>query len=167
MTTHTILTYPDERLKLISPLVEVFDDALRQFVLDLFVTMYSSPGGVGIAAPQVGVQQRLILIDVSKKKGTENHGKLVLINPEITQWEGYILGREGCLSIPDYTANVLRAEKIQLEAYDEAGVKKTYTMQGFEARAVQHEIDHLDGVLFLDRLISPRTDLFRRKNYAK
>lgn len=167
MITHTLLTYPDERLKSISPPVEVFDDALRQFVLDLFVTMYSSPGGVGIAAPQVGVQQRLILIDVSKKKGAENHGKLVLINPEITQWEGFVLGREGCLSIPDYTANVLRAEKIQLEAYNEHGIKTTYSMQGFEARAVQHEIDHLDGVLFLDRLISPRTDLFRRKNYAK
>lgn len=167
MATHIILTYPDERLKLISPLVEVFDDALRRFVMDLFVTLYASPGAVGIAAPQVGAQQRLILIDVSKKKGVENHGKLVLINPEITQWEGFILGREGCLSIPDYTANVLRAEKIQLEAYDEHGVKTIYAMQGFEARAVQHEIDHLDGVLFLDRLISPRTDLFRRKNYAK
>jgi peptide deformylase len=89
----------------------------------------------------------------------------VLINPEITEWEGFAVGREGCLSVPDYTGNVIRAQQIVLDAFDEAGELRHYEMEGYEARAVQHEIDHLDGLLFIDRLVSRRNDLFRRKTY--
>ena len=90
--------------------------------------------------------------------------EMVLINPEITQWDGLVTGREGCLSVPDYTGNVSRATHVMLEAVDVAGSKHDYECNGFEARAVQHELDHLDGKLFLDRLVSSR-ELFRRKVY--
>jgi len=160
-----ILTYPDERLERISQPVEHFDDELRNFIVDLEATMRSGPGGVGIAAPQTGRLQRIVIVDVSSKPKIRHHGRLVLINPEIITWEGHVLGREGCMSVPDYTGNVVRAERITLEARDESGALLQYELEGYEARAVQHEIDHLDGLLFLDRLVSRRNDLFRRKNY--
>ena len=94
-----------------------------------------------------------------------NHGRLVLVNPEITEWDGYDMAREGCLSVPDYTGNVIRATHIQLKAQDPRGGPLAFAMEGFEARAAQHEIDHLDGLLFVDRVVSRRTDLFRRKVY--
>lgn len=158
-----ILTYPDPRLKRISDVVEIFDDELRQFIIDIENFMRSSPGGVGIAAPQVGRLQRIVIVDVSSKPKIEHHGRLVLINPEITGYEGFVKGREGCMSVPDYTGNVMRAERITVEYQDEQGVRHTLHSNGYEARAIQHEIDHLDGVLFLDRLVSRRNDLFRRK----
>jgi peptide deformylase len=159
-----ILTYPDERLKQVSAPVEHFDEALRAFVADLEETRRAGPSAVGIAAPQVGRFIRVVIVDVSMaRRPVPNHGHLVLINPEITDWEGYALGREGCLSVPDYTGNVIRAERIHLRARDPHGHEHEYDMEGFEARAVQHEIDHLDGLLFLDRLVSRRNDLFRRK----
>jgi peptide deformylase len=160
-----ILTYPDPRLKQVSLPVERFDEALREFVRDLEGTRRAGPGAVGIAAPQVGRFERIVLVDVSGKPKVPNHGRLVLVNPEITDWEGFAVGREGCLSVPDYTGNVIRAQRISLSAFDEYGVQHVYEMEGFEARAVQHETDHLDGLLFLDRLVSRRNDLFRRKVY--
>lgn len=162
-----ILTYPDERLERISQPVEHFDDELRHFIVNLEATMRAGPGGVGIAAPQTGRLQRIVIVDVSSKPKIKHHGRLVLINPEIITWEGHVLGREGCMSVPDYTGNVVRAERIMLEARDELGALLQYELEGYEARAVQHEIDHLDGLLFLDRLVSRRNDLFRRKNYQE
>ena len=162
-----ILTYPDERLERISQPVEYFDDELRNFMTDLEATMRAGPGGVGIAAPQAGRLQRIAIVDVSSKPRIKHHGRLALINPEIITWEGHVLGREGCMSVPDYTGNVMRAERITLEARDAFGALLQYELEGYEARAVQHEIDHLDGLLFLDRLVSRRHDLFRRKNYQK
>ncbi len=168
MAVLDILTYPDPRLKQVSEPVERFDDELRAFIKDLEETRQAGPGAVGIAAPQVGRFQRIVIVDVSNmKRPVPNHGYLVLVNPEITAWEGYAVGREGCLSVPDYTGNVIRAERIHLEAFDPQGEKLEFDMEGFEARAVQHEIDHLDGLLFLDRLVSRRNDLFRRKVYKK
>lgn len=161
-----ILTIPDPRLKQVSAPVEVFDSELRTFLADLEDTRRAGPGAVGIAAPQVARFQRILIMDVSKmKKPVPNHGHLVLINPEISHWEGYDVGREGCLSVPDYTGNVIRATSIQLRAQDPYGQPLEYSMQGFEARALQHEMDHLDGLLFVDRVVSRRTDLFRRKVY--
>lgn len=160
-----ILTIPDPRLKQESVPVERFDDELRAFIRDLEETMRASPGGIGIAAPQVGRFERIVILDLTSKPKVKNHGRLVLINPEITHWEGMAKGREGCMSVPDYTGNVIRAEKIHFTAYDELGVQHSYQTEGFEARAVQHEVDHLDGVLFIDRLVSRRTDLFARKTY--
>lgn len=166
MAVLEILTYPDARLKQESAPVERFDEELRAFVADLEATRLAGPGAVGIAAPQVGRFQRIVIVDVSKmKRPVPNHGHLILVNPEITEWDGYAVGREGCLSVPDYTGNVIRAERIHLVACDPHGARLEFDMEGFEARAVQHEMDHLDGLLFLDRLVSKRNDLFRRKTY--
>ena len=165
MAVLDILTYPDPRLEAVAQPVEQFDDALRAFVAALEETRRAGPGAVGIAAPQVGKGLRIVIVDISAKPKHPNHGQLVLINPEITEWEGFAVGREGCLSVPDFTGNVIRAERITLEASDAFGERRQYRCVGFEARAVQHEIDHLDGLLFLDRLVSRRNDLFRRKVY--
>ncbi len=167
MAVLEILTYPDERLKQESEPVTVFDDELRAFLKDLEETMRAGPGGVGIAAPQVGRFQRIALVDVSAKPKIEHNGFMVLINPEIHQWDGYELGREGCMSVPDFTGNVIRATSIALTAQDAQGQPLSFQCSGYEARAVQHELDHLDGMLFLDRLVSRRTDLFKRKVYKK
>ncbi|RMG54809.1 MAG: peptide deformylase [Gammaproteobacteria bacterium] len=168
MAVLDILTWPDERLKQVSQPVTEFDEALARFIDDLEETRLAGPGAVGIAAPQVGRFIRVVIVDVSKtRKPVPNHGHLVLVNPEITEWEGYELGREGCLSVPDYTGNVIRAERIHLRAQDAEGNWREWDMEGFEARAVQHEIDHLDGLLFLDRVVSRRSDIFRRKVYKK
>jgi len=166
MAVLDIITYPDVRLKQIAEEVTSFDSELSEFINNLDETMNAGPGGVGIAASQVGVMQRIVIVDVSnypRLKQAKHHGRLVLINPEIIDWQGMKKGREGCMSVPDFTGNVIRAENIVLKAFDEHGLELEYEMEGFEARAVQHEIDHLDGLLFLDRLVSRRNDLFKRK----
>ena len=160
-----ILTYPDPGLKRASKVVDTFDDQLREFITLLERTMRAGPGGVGIAAPQVGRFERIAIVDVSAKKKVTSHRRLVLINPQITHWEGTVVGREGCMSVPDYTGNVIRAETITVQAFDENGGQHEYQCTGYEARAIQHEVDHLDGLLFLDRLVSHKSDLFRRKKY--
>jgi len=162
-----ILKYPDERLKQESVEVESIDDDLKTFLSDLEETMRAGPGGVGIAAPQVGRFMRVAIVDVSAKPKIKHNGCMILINPEINTWEGMKKGREGCMSVPDYTGNVIRAEKITMTAQNPLGENVEYTCEGYEARAVQHELDHLDGKLFLDRLVSRRTDLFTRKIYQK
>lgn len=167
MAVFDILTVPDERLRQVSEPVEVFDDELREFIDDLEETRRAGPAAVGIAAPQVGCFRRIVILDVSGKKNIPNHGYMILVNAEITHWEGFEIGREGCLSVPDYTGNVIRATHIRLVARDPTGKPLEYEMEGFEARAAQHELDHLDGVLFVDRVVSRRTDLFRRKIYQK
>lgn len=168
MAVLEILKIPDPRLKQASGPVEVFDDELHRFIADLEETRQAGPGAVGIAAPQVDRLQRIVILDVSNtRKPVPNHGYMVLINPEIIHWEGFEMGREGCLSVPDYTGNVIRATRIQVKAYDPRGESLEYEMEGFEARALQHELDHLDGILFVDRVVSRRTDLFQRKVYQK
>jgi len=168
MTVLDIITYPDARLKQVAEEVTSFDSKLAEFIQNLEETMAAGPAGVGIAATQVGVMQRIVIVDVSnypKIKKAKHHGHLILVNPEIIDWQGMKKGREGCMSVPDFTGNVIRAENIVLKALDENGNEHQYEMEGFEARAVQHEIDHLDGLLFLDRLVSRRNDLFTRNNY--
>lgn len=162
MALLNVLVYPDERLKQISQPVKEFSDDLKKFVTDLEETFRSFPGCVGIAAPQVGRCERIIMVDISHKPQHENHGFLVLINPRITVCEGVSMGREGCLSVPDYTGKVERAKFITLQALNENGEKHEFHMLRYEARAVQHEIDHLDGKLFLDRLVSRRNALSKR-----
>lgn len=161
-----ILTYPNELLKNSSEAVEEFDQEFRDFVEALEQTRQAGPAAVGIAAPQVGRHQRVVIVDCSQtRKPVPNHGHLVLVNPEILDWQGHELGREGCLSVPDFTGNVLRAQSIKLKAQSMDGDELEFDMEGFEARAVQHEIDHLDGMLFLDRVVSRHRDVFKRKNY--
>jgi len=167
MSLLEILQYPDPRLKQLSDPVERFDDALRAYITDLEQAMRAGPGGVGIAAPQTGHFIRVVIVDVSSKPKIEQHGRMVMVNPEIISYDGFAKGREGCMSVPDYTGNVVRAESIELEYFDEFGEKHKIESVGFEARAIQHELDHLEGLLFLDRLVSRRSDLFRRKIYKK
>ncbi|MEW5973102.1 MAG: peptide deformylase [Pseudomonadota bacterium] len=164
MTVRDIVLYPDERLKTPCEPVDAFDAELRDFVEDLLDTCAVGPGAVGIAAPQVGWLKRVCIVDATRaRRPVPNHGRLVLVNPEIIAWDGFAVGREGCLSVPDYTGNVIRAEKIRLKAFDLDGKPLEFEMEGYEARIAQHELDHLDGVLFLDRLVSRSADLFRRK----
>lgn len=162
MALLNVLVYPDVRLSQISQPVKEFSEDLRKFIRDIEETFRSFPGCVGIAAPQVGWFERIILVDISDKPKHVNHGFLILINPEITFCEGSSLGREGCLSVPDYTGKVERAKSITLKAMNQKGEKLEFQMSGYEARAVQHEIDHLDGKLFLDRLVSRRNALSKR-----
>ena len=129
-----------------------------RIVADLLDTMRSFGHCVGIAAPQIGEPVRVAVVDVTgHRKATTSHGELVLVNPVIVAAEGSEVGREGCLSIPELTANVRRATAIAVEA---EGVR--VEAEGFEARVLQHEIDHLDGLLFLDRVESLEADVFRR-----
>lgn len=166
MAIRDILLYPDTQLKTMSTEVTDFGQDFQYFIDDLEETRLNGPGAVGIAAPQVGYFQRVVIVDVSKmRKPVANHGYMILVNPQITAWEEYDIGREGCLSVPDFTANVVRAKNIQLKAQDRHGNPLEYEMEGFEARAIQHEIDHLDGLVFLDRVVSRNTDVFRRKVY--
>jgi len=163
-----ILIYPDQRLKQLSESVETIDKEILAFIVALEQTRLTGPGAVGIAAPQVDMFKRVVIVDVSNMhKPVDNHGHMIMINPEITEWDGMAMGREGCLSVPDFTGNVIRAEKIKLRYTDETGKDNEIESSGFEARAIQHEMDHLDGLLFLDRLVSRRSDLFQRKTYKK
>lgn len=165
MAVLDILQYPDPRLKQVSAPVTTFDGALRALLRDLEDTMRAGPGSVGIAAPQVSRFLRVVVVDVSAKPKIAHHGCLRLVNPEIVRRDGELKGREGCLSVPDFTGNVVRAAAIRVRAQDMDGGWCEWDCEGYEARAVQHELDHLDGLLFLDRVVSLRHDLFRRKVY--
>ncbi len=162
-----ILIYPDERLKQISAQVESFDETVTRLIDDLLETLYDSPGCVGIAAPQVGALLRLVIVDAGRNaKAGPNQGRMILINPEIIHSDGEVMAREGCLSLPHLTANVKRAQHIKVSALNEKGQTWEFEASDFEARVVLHERDHLDGLLFLDRVASLKTDVFRRKRYA-
>jgi len=166
MAVLPILVYPDPTLKQVSKSVESFDAALSELVSDLCQTLDSFPGCVGIAAPQVGALVRLLVIDASRnQKCTVNSGRQILINPTLISQEGGEIAREGCLSLPDFTANVLRAKSIEVQALDQFGQSRSLKANDFEARVILHEMDHLDGLLFLDRVASLKTDVFRRKRY--
>lgn len=155
-----IVKYPEPVLSQPGEPVTEFDDELRKFVADMFETMYSAQG-IGLAAPQVAVSKRITVIDLSMGKDPKE--KLVLINPEVIEREGKQYEEEGCLSFPDIREKVSRAAKVRIRAQDEKG--KWFEMDGDEllARAFQHEIDHLDGVLFLFRMSPLKRDLNLRK----
>lgn len=138
------------------------DPALAPIIQDMLDTLRASPG-VALAAPQIGCSVQIIVVDVSRKKGETGHGLVVLLNPRIRHQEQERIIREGCLSVPDYTGNVLRYEQAVVEGFAPDGTPVTLTTSGFEALAFQHELDHLNGMLFLDRIQSLGTDLFRRK----
>ena len=133
---------------------------------DLVDTMRAHPRCVGVAAPQLEQLVRMVVVDVSEHpKAQTSNGLLVLVNPRISASAGEEVAREGCLSIPDLTANVRRATHATIEALDPAGAPLTIEAEGFEARCLLHELDHLDGILFLDRVDSLTTDVFRRRRY--
>ncbi len=166
MTVLSIHEFPDPILKQVSEKVTVFDLSLEGFIRDAVETLNSHKYCVGLAAPQIGQLKRIVFIDISRaRKPHPNNGLLVLINPLILEKSNYKIVREGCLSIPDFTANVKRAMNITLAYQDIKGETKVFVTQDFEAHAIQHEIDHLDGVLFLDKITNPSSDLFRRVRY--
>jgi peptide deformylase len=140
--------------------VTSFDAALKQLVEDMFETMYSARG-VGLAAPQIGVDQRLVVMDVSG--GQEEGRQIVMANPEIIAQEGVQRDEEGCLSIPEFTAIVERPYKVTVRAQDIDGQPFEITGEALQARAFCHEIDHINGVLYLDRVSVFRRDLIKRK----
>jgi peptide deformylase len=147
-----------------SEAVRTVDDRVGRIIKNLLDTLAASPG-VAIAAPQIGEAHRIIVCDVSKKAKDKHHGRIILINPLIQRREGKKIVREGCLSVPEYTGNVTRFETVWVEGLDPKGRPVSLMAEGLEAQALQHEVDHLDGLLFLDRIASLNTDLFRRKMY--
>jgi peptide deformylase len=167
MPVQQILRYPNPILKKMCHQVERIDRSLQGLILDLVDTMHEGPGSVGVAAPQIGVTLRVCVVDVSNNRhGKENnHGLLCMINPEISNRSGSATMREGCMSVPDYTGDVERATEITVKFSEPDGNQREIIASGFEAVAIQHEMDHLDGILFLDRISSIKTGLFRRKNY--
>jgi len=156
-----VLTYPHPLLKQVCAPAQ--PDEIEPVVADLLDTMNSFDHCVGLAAPQIGHTLRIAVVDITgHPRAKDPHGLMVLVNPKVTsRSEGSKVSREGCLSLPDLTANVRRPRKATV-AFGDQEVQ----LAGFEARCVLHEIDHLDGILFLDRVASITDDLFRRQNYA-
>ena len=153
-----ILEFPDPRLRTKAAPVEVVDDALRTLIGDMFETMYDAPG-IGLAATQVDVHKRLLVADVSSDK-SEPH---VLINPEITEKDGITVTDEGCLSVPGYYESVERAEHIRVKFLDRNGDAVEMEAEGLLAVCIQHEMDHLDGKLFVDYLSEAKRQRIRKK----
>lgn len=156
----TILTYPNPELKKKSAPVTIVTDSTRELVQDMAETMYDAPG-IGLAAPQIGVHQRVIVIDISAKN--EPPELIAAINPVIVHAEGEAYEEEGCLSVPSYAANVKRHARVIVKALDLDGIEQTWKADDLLAIAFQHEIDHLDGILFVDRLSALKRELFQRK----
>jgi peptide deformylase len=158
MAKLTILEFPDPRLRTRAVPVEAVDDALRTLIDDMFETMYAAPG-IGLAATQVDVHKRLLVADVSSDK-TDPH---VFINPQILEKDGLTVTEEGCLSVPGYYEEVERAEHIRLRYLDREGQERENEFEGLLAVCVQHEIDHLDGKLFVDYLSEAKRQRIRKK----
>jgi peptide deformylase len=161
MAVREIVLFPNPILKDVCRPVDLADPELPGLVADLIDTVQASPG-VGLAAPQIGVAKRAIVVDVSPKPG---NGLIVLLNPEIVSAANPKTGREGCLSIPDFTANVRRAQEIVIRGLTPQGQTVVLQSENLEAVCLQHEVDHLDGILFLDRVASLKRDVFRRKGF--
>jgi peptide deformylase len=157
---YPIVKFPDPILQRPCAPVTEFDDELRKLVADMFESMYAAQG-IGLAAPQIGIAKRLTVIDLSNKK--EPKDKIVLINPEITLQEGKQLEEEGCLSLPEIREKVRRSARVVVKAQDECGNWEEYEGTELLARAFQHEIDHLNGVLFIFRISALKRDLILRR----
>lgn len=158
MSKLNILEFPDPRLRTVAKKVETFDAELKRLVEDMVETMYDA-NGIGLAATQVNVHQRLLVLDVSDEQDQPR----VYINPEITSKEGEQKCEEGCLSVPGIYANVKRAESIHVVALDADGVTFEEDLLGLHAICVQHEIDHLEGRLFVDYLSPLKQNMVKKK----
>jgi len=151
MALREVLQFPDKRLRRISqPVVEITDE-IRELAREMCDVMYDEPG-IGLAAPQVGEAIRLVVVDTEWTKEDAERSPLVLINPEITEPEGSVVWTEGCLSVPDFEAEVERAERIRLRAQNLDGAPVDILAEGLQAVCFQHEVDHLDGILFIDHI---------------
>lgn len=159
MAILTILEFPDPRLRKVAEPVAVFDDSIRQLAEDMLETMYAAPG-VGLAATQVNVQRRLVVMDVSENRDQP----LVFINPEITVLDETLCDYdEGCLSVPGFYEKVSRPQRIRVAALDRHGAPFTLEPEGLMAVCIQHEVDHLDGKLFVDYLSPLKRQRIRQK----
>ena len=158
MALLTILEYPDPRLRTKAVKVAVVDDSLRRLIDDMFETMYEA-NGVGLAATQVNVHQRLVVMDISEQRNEPR----VFINPEIISHTGIEIGEEGCLSVPGMYDNVERAERITVRALDRQGKSFDLAAEGLLAVCIQHELDHLEGKLFVDYLSDLKRTRIRKK----
>jgi len=165
MPAREVLRLPERVLKLRSE--ELAGRPAEELIADLVETMRVSPACVGLAAPQIGVNQRVIVVDVTGHPKTQTcHGLVSLIDPVVVDSSGRSVGREGCMSVPDLTAKVVRSERVVVRGVDQTGEERVITTDAFEARALLHEIDHLDGLLILDRVVCLSTDVFRRQTYG-
>jgi peptide deformylase len=164
MAIREVLRYPDPALKQsCRPLGITEGELIARLAEDLVETMRAHTGCVGLAAPQLGELVRVVVVDVDgHPRATSSNGLLVLANPRLVHASGSEVAREGCLSIPELTANVKRATEITVAASIPGSGPTTVDSTGFEARCLQHELDHLDGILFLDRVASLTADVFRR-----
>ncbi len=158
-----IRTYPDPVLRAKTTRVEKIDSSLDRLIQDMVETMHAAPG-VGLAANQVGVPLQLAVIELSGREDIgQRHPLVVIINPEIVSMEGAVIEEEGCLSIPDYSEKVKRAVKVKVRAQDRTGKPFEIEADGLLAKALQHEIDHLNGLLFVDRLSPLKKNIFKRR----
>jgi peptide deformylase len=162
MALREVLQFPDPRLKQVSKSIARVDDEIRELARDMIEVMYDEPG-IGLAAPQVGASIRMFVIDTEWSDDDAEQNPSVMINPEIVEREGNITWEEGCLSVPDYTANVERDAKITLRATDLDGNPIEEQAEGLRAVCIQHEIDHLDGILFIDRISRLKRSLYVKK----
>ncbi|MBI4849468.1 MAG: peptide deformylase [Nitrospirae bacterium] len=160
MSVREIVKYPEKVLREKTGPVKDIDSALQNLIDDMIETMYAAPG-VGLAANQVGVSKQITVIDVSLRE--ENIPLIVLVNPEIVHLEGEIEAEEGCLSIPDYTTVLKRAMKVVVRGFDRHGKPVEIEAEGLLARALQHEIDHLNGKLFIDRMGRIKKEFFKKR----
>ncbi len=160
MAVLPIRIYPDPVLRVRCPEVEIFDDELEKLIKDMVETMHAAPG-VGLAAPQVGVELRVAVVDTTV--GEDARELYVLVNPEIFDESGSETDEEGCLSIPDITDKVTRPETVRVKAQDIDGKPREFEAEGLLARVVCHEVDHLDGVLFVDHLSGLRKERAKRQ----
>lgn len=158
MAKLTILEFPDPRLRTRANAVELVDDELRQLIDDMFETMYAAPG-IGLAATQVDVHRRLLVTDVS----ADNSAPYVLINPVLLQKDGTTVSEEGCLSVPGYYEEVERAEHIRVRFLDRNGEEIEMDAEGLLAICIQHEMDHLEGKLFVDYLSEAKRQRIRKR----
>ena len=156
-----IITAPDPRLKLVASRVDAVDDGVRRLMDDMLETMYEAPG-VGLAAPQVGVSKRVIVADVARSG--EAPQPMLMANPEIIEAsQERVVFEEGCLSLPEHFADVKRHERIRIRYFDRENEIREQDVEGFLATCVQHEIDHLDGVLFVDHISGLKRGMIMRK----
>lgn len=165
MAIREIRKYPDPVLRARTARVEAVDDTINRLIDDMVETMHAAPG-VGLAANQVGVPLQVAVIDISPREEQEKGKRrplVVIINPEIVSTEGSVVEEEGCLSIPDFSEKVKRAAKVKVRAQDRTGKLFELEAEGLMAKALQHEIDHLNGLLFVDRLSPLKKNIFRRK----
>ena len=162
MPLREVLQFPDPRLKRVSEPVGEITDEIRELARDMCDVMYGEPG-VGLAAPQLGVALRLFVIDTEwNDEGVEKNPQ-VLINPEVTRKEGKLTWEEGCLSVPDYVAEVERAAEVTVRALDLDGKEISHEASGLRSVCMQHECDHLDGILFIDRISRLKRSLYAKK----